>query len=156
MWMIWILMIMTSIAGYYSLSDQISSPPPESMKSADLAGSMAIYRAAVLRYATANPSFTGTVADSNLSFPTWYRPLSPPLWTNYIAADGTIVIYASSLPPMTITSEIVSLSRNSVLAGQANAATHTLDSPVFGNNQIPLPAGLSIPNGSPVWLAKRN
>lgn len=156
MWMMWIAAAIIVMTGYYSVNSQVQNPTPAPMQSMALAGNMGIYRAAVVAYATSNPAFTGTVADGNLPFPTWYTPLTPSLWRNYIAADGTITIYASALPTIKITSDIVSLSKNSILAGEARSATGTLYSPAAGDTGILLPAGVVIPNGSPVWMSSHN
>jgi hypothetical protein len=157
MWAIVILVVMSALSGYYVLVDETYQAPVADMKALDLAGDMGVYRAAVMAYLRANPGFSsGTVPDTALAatFPSWY--VRSPLWTNYVAADGTIAVYASTLPAMKIVSQLFAESQRSILVGEADSGTNTLRSPVYGNTGIPLPAGAAIPNGSPVWLARRN
>jgi len=154
MWMTWIMTALIAIAGGLALSDEVRSPPRLAMhKSADLADNMGVYRGAVIGFLAKTPSFaTGTVPDEMLILPSWYRPY--PLWRNHVEADGSVTIYAAQLPPLSIMADLMRLSHNSMLVGAADTSTNTLRSPLFGDTRIKLPAG--IPDGSPVWLARRN
>lgn len=157
MWAMWVLAAAISVVGYYALNDEISLTMLTVPKNVDLAGNMGIYRDSVLTYLHNHPEVVGPVVvnDSALSstLPSWYSRY--PLWTNYVAADGLVTIYATSLPPTKITSQIYELSQRSIFAGEAKNSTGTLYSPVYGNTNIPLPAGVAIPDGSPVWMGKR-
>lgn len=158
MWNIWILAAMVSLASYYTIRGESNQNPVPAMKSTDLAGNMAVYRAGVIAYLKNNPGITGptSIADADLQpvLPSWFTPY--PGWRNHVAADRTVTIYAASLPPAKITSELHTLAQGSLLAGEANTATNTVFSPGLGNTGIPLPANVAIPNGSPVWLAASN
>lgn len=159
MWIMWIMVAMAAVTGYYSMKAETHLLPVAAMRNENLAGNMAVYRGMVVRYLAAHPEITGpaAVSDEQLQtvFPEWYVPSS--LWANHLSADGMITVYASTLPPMKISSHIVELSQRSIMAGEANAALAPglLYSPVFGNTTIPLPAGVAIPDGSPVWMARR-
>ncbi|PFH10287.1 PilM protein [Collimonas sp. PA-H2] len=157
MWMTWILVAMMSLTGYFFLEDQLKSPQPPIQKTLDLAASMATYRQTVIAYLSRNPAFAGdAVPEAALSsyLPSWY--VSYPSWKNYLSADGTIVIYAPNLPPLDIVPDIARLSQNSLLAGVADLKSGTLHTPAAGDTGIPLPAGVALPDGGPVWLARRN
>ena len=118
MWAIWILAGMVAVSGYMMTSQEVRSPQINTLRSVDLAENMGIYRAAVLQYAKNNPTFIGTVPDASLTFPA-YGYVKNPLWTNNVSG-GTVVVYATAFPPVSITAEIVALSKNSIFAGEAN------------------------------------
>jgi hypothetical protein len=151
MWPLCILLAFASLAGYFSLADAVRDPVAAQAQQADLAANMATYRAALVRYLAAHPTFSGVVPDANLQFPSWY--VRYPWWRNDVS-DGTIVVYADGAVPANFTSEVVRLSNNSMLAGAANGATHRLYSPVFGDTGIGLPA--VVPDRATVWLARIN
>ena len=160
MWMIWIMVAMLSVAGYYSTSLHTEHDAPvAAMRDEHLAGNMAAYRSMVVDYFARHPEITGpasaSLPDLESVRPTWFAP--SPLWANHLGADGMITIYAATLPPTRITAEIVKLSQRSIMAGEVSAALApgVLYSPVFGNTAIPLPADVAIPDGSPVWMARR-
>jgi hypothetical protein len=159
MWAIWMMVGLASVTGYYAVANQVRNEPPVTAKSSTLAGNMAVYREAVLKYLRDNPSFSGTTISNNLlTLPAWgYTP--DPIWTNYIAPDNTVFIYASILPPVDIISELTNLSRSSMLAGRANMTTEKLESIVNTTVNISLPVVLPpaapIPDKSPIWLAYR-
>ena len=157
MWMTWILVMMLSLTGYFFLENQTKNPAQLIQKNLDLASSMATYRQTVITYLSNNPAYAGDVLPDEIvlaALPSWSRPY--PLWKNYLSADGTITIYASALPPINIIPDIAHLSQNSLLAGVANVRTGTLHTPASGDTGIPLPGGVAIPDGAPVWLARRN
>jgi PilM len=143
----WIFAGIAALGGYYTMSNQIRHPDDPPSKEQDLAVNMSVYRTSVTRYAAAHPEFTGTVTDANLVFPSWYQ--RHPQWTNQVS-NGTVAIYPASLLPVSLATNIVKLSQNSMLAGVVHNAA--LYSPVFGETGIPVPT--NIPEGAPVWLAR--
>ncbi|PCE32382.1 type IV pilus biogenesis protein PilM [Burkholderia ubonensis] len=146
-----------SIAAVYAtLQGQSAIPalqPPRIAQA--LADNLAIYRQAALDYARLHPGTRGAVSATQLTFPSWY-PGANPLWRNYVAG-GTVVTYAAAPPPVNISGEIATLADGSLLAGVAyrgavvRAGYARSDLP---SNGVPLPAGLKIANGLPVWMGQ--
>lgn len=182
MWNIFMLTAMLGIAGYYTVSDLQVLPDPQQVSARNLAASMGAYRQAVINYATANPAVTGQTVDPSAYFPTGYTAQTASQWSNYIEPDGTITIFREPTRPLpvNITAEIVSLSQNSVLAGESGASDNMLHAPAdiatpagwvnngqdiplatdyLGASRIPLTPSttlLIVPRSSPVWMAYRN
>ncbi|CAB3770841.1 pilus assembly protein PilM [Burkholderia puraquae] len=146
-----------SIAAVYAtLHDPSAIPALQPARTAQaLAENLAIYRQATLDYARVHPGTRGAVPNTRLPFPTWY-PGADPLWRNYVM-DGTVVAYASAAPSVNIIGEITTLADGSLFAGVAyrNAVVRpgnaNPNAPVSG---VPLPAGLKIANGMPVWMGQ--
>ncbi|MDN7673695.1 type IV pilus biogenesis protein PilM [Burkholderia oklahomensis] len=144
------------VAVYATLQGPSAVPALQPSRTAQaLADNLAVYRLAALDYARLHPGTRGAVPNAQLAFPSWY-PGANPLWRNYIA-DGTVVAYAVSMPPVNIAGEIEALADGSLFAGVAyrGAVVH----PGFANpnapaNGVPLPAGLTIANGVPVWMGR--
>lgn len=162
MWNFLVLAVLMAVTGFYAMLGQQAEQTVQQSQAESLAGSMAIYREAVRSYFISNPTQFQSVdiatLKSSTALPSWstmYTEPSTSIWANYRAADGTIYIYAASLPPVNIVAEIAALSQNSVMTGVFRTGDTTLFSPVFGNTNIPLPApsNVTIPNGSPVWIA---
>ena len=162
MWGVLVAAIMLMLTSHYMVADQKWLQTLEDMNARIVAEDMALYREAVIGYFTAHDLRNTNVDMSTLSstFPSWSplkNGISMASWSNYRDANGMIYIYASSLPKVNITSEIVQLSRNSVLAGAFHTGDASLYSPVFGDTGIPLTslavAGVIVPDGSPLWLA---
>lgn len=177
-----ILSAMLAFAGFYTLSDLRLQPNSEYVAARTLATSMGIYRQAVINYSTANPEVTGCTVDPSAFYPTGYTTQAAVQWSNYVEPDGTIYIFRApnKMLPVNITAEIVSLSQNSVLAGESGTSDNMLHAPadiatptgwVNKEKDIPLAtdyhvesripltpstATLIVPRGSPVWLAYRN
>lgn len=55
------------------------------------ATSLLAYRQGVIDYLNANPSFSGTVPDSSITFPWGY--VRDPRWTNYVQSGGTLYVF---------------------------------------------------------------
>ena len=164
MWALLMFVMMISVTGYYSLSMEKAEIAAVRERESSLASSMAVYRAAVVRYLSNTPGFAGdrvSVLQLGATLPAWYAVPTlqdlTPLWQNHVAPDGTITVYASEPLPRSVALEIVHLSQNSLLAGIA-LADSTLYSPVdnTGMPRIALPAAAGIPEGSPVWIAYAN
>ncbi|AOK49590.1 pilus assembly protein PilM [Burkholderia sp. MSMB617WGS] len=120
-----------------------------------LADNLAVYRQAALDYARTHPGTRGAVPNAQLAFPAWY-PGANPLWRNYVE-NGTVVAYAASAPPVNIAGEIATLAGGSLFAGVAyrNAVVRPgYANPNVPANGVPLPAGLTIANGLPVWMGQ--
>jgi hypothetical protein len=187
MWNILILTAMLAVAGYFSMVDQKYVVNSEASTSVGLANGMAFYRQAVINYYTNNPgaSVNTSVGELTLQSSNYFpyganAPLLTSQWNNYIDTNHIIYIYEAAPMTVNIVSNIVTLSQNSVLAGQAvmNGTTLELYAPADiatappstfglssgipeamdygGHSPIPLPVGAAIPVGSPVWLASAN
>lgn len=165
MWSIAVMAVMISLVGVYTTMNAERSMAADASVAMNMAGSMLLYRAAVVHYFTEHDVLDTSVSLATLksanALPAWstlYQQDSAPLWSNYRDADGTIYIYAISLPAVDITAEITRLSQNTVLTGVYLTGMTTLQSPVFGDTHIPLTAlnGKSIPDGAPVWIATQN
>lgn len=162
MWGILVAAVMFMLTSHYALFDQKWLQTLDDMKARTVAEEMALYREAVIVYFTEN-DFRNMGVDMTALKPklptwsSWYTGTPMVTWLNYRDANGVIYVYALSLPKVNITSEIVQLSQNSMLAGVFHTGDVTLHSPVFGDTGIPLTslamAGVVVPNGSPLWLA---
>jgi hypothetical protein len=97
------------------------------------AGSLMVYRNYVATYAEANPSASGSVADTALSLPTWYQ--KTPNAGNYLQA-GTRYVYLTSPLPGVVGS--LAQRTESITVGINNAGY--LTSPRAGQTGIPVPA----------------
>ena len=148
---------MVALSGYFLVRDEVSAPPAVTTRSYDLVHSMGIYQAAVLSYAKAHPAITGQeIGDAALSLPSWYIIPSPRLWSNYIAADRTVVVYAVSTPPISMAGDLAAYTDYSGLVGTANTVSGKIEAIGFTTPYVSIPAapaGVTIPNGSPVWIA---
>ncbi|WP_136416910.1 type IV pilus biogenesis protein PilM [Herbaspirillum sp. ST 5-3] len=168
MWNVMVAAVLAALMSFYSMQTERNVSTAEQNRSVYQADSMAVYRDAVVRYFTANPAQFGTVSTdaliANNDFPAWSPQAPADLWNNFRANDGTIYIFAAAVsdqlprPPRNITDDIVRLSRKSVLTGVFRTGDTTLHSPVLGQTNIPLPdaGSVSIPDGSPVWVAMIN
>ncbi|MBB3122335.1 type IV pilus biogenesis protein PilM [Pseudoduganella violacea] len=161
MWNIAILTIMMAAAGGYTVLANRQAEVMEQHLTEASAESMANYRTAVVAYFRKYNELSTSVSLSTLRDRHMLRdwavldaPPSPP-WANYRDTNGTIYIYAQKLPRREITSEIVHLSRNSILAGSYRIGSSNLQSPIYGDTGISLSAliGKGVPDGAPVWLA---
>jgi|GEM_PF-959320 len=187
MWNILVLTILLSICGYYSIESQQKFDTTERNSALSIAVGMATYRQAVVNYYSQNPdaplntgASAATLSASGV-FPSWANSASLcSQWNNFIDGNKMIYIYQQQPPAFNITSNIVALSQNSVLAGQAidSGGQLTLYAPAdistappstlsqssgipeaadYGKHDpIVLPAAAGIPVGSPVWLATPN
>jgi hypothetical protein len=156
MYMIWVVTAFAMLAGAYALLDNQSAPLPQGPSSMALAMNMSEYRQAVVAFALANPSFTGSVPATSLQP---YLGSSKPntMWQNYVQpntgyAGSLVVVYASSAAATAAVLGMEQLAQGSALAGVALGAN--IMSP--GNPAVPLPSALAnaIPNGMPVWMAQ--
>lgn len=58
------------------------------------ATSLLAYRQGVIDYLNTNPSFSGTVPDSSITFPWGY--VRDPRWTNYVQSGGTLYVFEAT------------------------------------------------------------
>ena len=110
-----------------------------------IVGNMAVYRTYVARYAEANPTVTGQVADNQLGLPSWFRRVNGV--SNYIAAGKAYVYYQGGKP--LAAKLLYEQAGKSVLVGVKRDGR--LYHPISGDTSIPIPA--NIPEGSVVYLA---
>lgn len=166
MWNFAALAVLFALTGLYASYARDGMAQAEQARAENIVGEMAVYRTAVVDYFTLQPAAVqvsinlNQLAAQNV-VPTWSTLFTQPassIWANYRTADGTIYIYAATPPRVNVVAEMLAYSQNSVLAGVFRAGDLTLYSPVFGDTNIPLPpaAEVSIPVGSPVWIAMRN
>lgn len=162
MWAFVFVAVMASLTVCYRLIDKEGMAAVEQAKADNLAESMSIYRQAVVTYFARHPAEFNPVGIEKListnALPSWSTLFQQPatsIWANYRHDDGVIYIYAAKAPPVNAAADIVRLAQNSVLAGVFRTGDTTLHSPVYGDTlvRLPPPAKVSIPNGSPVWIA---
>lgn len=119
----------------------------ETITSGELAavtGNMLVYRNAVAKYATNNPLASGSIADSALGLPTWYRKHAS--LGNYISTGRTYVFYTGGdLPGL-----VGSLHAKTESAAVGVNSSGALTTPTRGDTGIALPAG--VPNQAVVLL----
>ncbi|MEC5215867.1 putative membrane channel-forming protein YqfA (hemolysin III family) [Actimicrobium sp. GrIS 1.19] len=120
MWIAIVFVMFASVIGALSTAPQatLDSRLGEA-RATSLAANLVAYRSGVIAYANAHPEHVGMVTQP--LYPTGYVPLDPPLWTNEVLADGTILVGASSAPPVDIDDKIGKLSHHSALAGRGRA-----------------------------------
>ena len=152
MWIAVIIATFMSLIGYHSLIAQAAVPATHDAAIAQsMAADMATYRFAVVAYANANVTFTGTVPTTALHFPTGYIAPATPMWSNEIFSDGTIIIFATATPPVGLTSAINKLAGTSPMLVQPNlvTATATVQTPDRADANVQgLSASQSVDTGS--------
>jgi len=162
MWNMAVLVVLLAVTGVYVTRNMETADAAQISLAGALAGEMSVYRTAVTEYFSAHDLYGLSVSTATLkssgALPSWsklFQQNTPLIWRNYRDGNGVIYIFSSSLPAFDITAEIASLSQNSMLAGFYKSGSATLQSPVFGDTNIPLTAlaGMSVPNGAPVWIA---
>lgn len=154
--MIWIVAGLGMLAGGYALLDFQSTPVPQGPSSMALAMNMSEYRDAVVAFALANPSYTGSVPAASLA-PYLGASNANPVWRNYVQpnagyAGSLVVVYATSASATAAIVGMEQLAQGSAMAGVALGTN--IVSP--GGPAVALPAVLAnaIPNGMPVWMAQ--
>jgi hypothetical protein len=161
MWNITVMLVLFSVAGYYTTHNLEQQDQNQANGALAVADDMAVYRGAVIDYFSSNDLRDTTVSLATLkaahALPAWSTSGQggvAPAWGNYRDGAGLIYIYATRLPAGDISADIARLSRNSMLAGVYRREQPNLQSPVFGDTHIPLTAlaGLAVPDGAPVWI----
>ncbi|MDQ7980283.1 type IV pilus biogenesis protein PilM [Paraburkholderia sp. SARCC-3016] len=156
MYVIWAVAVLGMLSGAYALMNRTSTPLAQGPSSIELALNMREYQQAVVAFALANPSFTGSVPASSLGSQLGSFNANA-MWQNYVQpnADFTgslVVVYAIAVPAAAVVTGMQQLAQGSALAGVAQGAT--IVSP--GNPPVALPPALAnvIPAGMPVWMAQ--
>lgn len=162
MWNAVVLAVLIAVAGVYATKNLQGQDLSRGNLTDSVAAEMGIYRNAVVNYFSSNDVYGVSVSTATLKsggfLPAWsklFQQTTPLAWGNYRSASGTIYIFALSLPTQNIASEVMQLSQNSILVGIYRSSASTLQSPVYGDTGIPVSdiSGMSIPDGSPVWIA---
>lgn len=161
MWSVLIVAVLSALTAFYTNLDTKAMATLEQTRSDELADSMALYRNAAIVYFSGHPNETGSVTIETLiasgALPAWSALAEHPeksIWAAYRDSNGLIYVYATSVP-RNIVSEVIRLASNSLMAGIYRSGDTTLYSPAFGDTRIKLPAAgaVTIPDGSPVWVA---
>lgn len=155
MWTAIIAATLMSLIGYQSLLAETNvQTTAESSKAEVAAANMATYRFAVVAYANSHPRYTGTALPTDLSLPTGYAAPTTPIWSHYIARDGTIVIYAIAPVSAGLNSAINRLVGDSTMVIETdNTGAPAMQLTTAAKNAMTL-RSLKIPN-APVWFAHR-
>ena len=154
MWAFVVVFSMVAAMGAMVVAQEARDPALDLAQSDSRANNLALYRSLVVLYAASHPSATGTVPDSALLLPPWFR--RDPAWAHQILPGGRVIVYAQGSVPPTLASELVELSQGSILAGEARTradGSTFLYSPRFGDTGIALPP---LANGTVVWPAQLN
>jgi len=160
MWSIALSTVVVSLIGAFAHFTQPVALAEQRGNVAATVESMAVYRAAVVRYFSAHAGQFDTSVDlATLRIEGALRDwstLPAARWNNYRAADGTIYIYGTGEPSADVAAALARQARNSLMAGTYHAATATLYSRAEGGQHIPLAPLLAhrqLVDGAPVWLA---
>jgi hypothetical protein len=158
MWTAIIAATLVSLIGYQSLLAETNVQNSRENAPAEMAAAdMATYRFSVVAYADANPLAIGPIPSTLLTFPTGYVAPNPPMWSNYISGDGTIIIYATALAhaPAGLNSAINRLVGDSTMVMEANIAAGPTSTSLPQSTKDAL-AGRTAPDlDAPVWFAHR-
>jgi hypothetical protein len=162
MWGLIVALVLIAAGGWYSSSSSQSLAVVQSNLGKEVAVGMALYRQAVIDYFSAHDLRGTSVSLDTLKasnvLPSWsllYQKSDQQVWENFRDQNGTIYIYAISLPTVDILAEINALSQNSVMVGVYRQGKSTLQSGIFGDTGIPVTAlaARGIPDGAPMWIA---
>jgi hypothetical protein len=160
MWSIALSTVIVSLIGAYLCFSQPVELIQRGSGGAAQAESMAVYRAAVVRYFGAHDERRDTGVDLDTlrtegALRDW-STVPAGRWDNYRAADGMIYIYGAEPPAADVGAALARQSRNSLMAGTYRSHSATLHSPAHGDTGIPLApllARRALRDGAPVWLA---
>jgi PilM len=158
MWSIALSTVVVSLIGAFAHFTQPVALAEQRGNVAASVESMAVYRAAVVRYFSAHAAQVDTSVDlatlRNEGALRDWSTLPADRWNNYRAPDGTIYIYGA--PSADVETALARQAQNSLLAGTYHQATASLHAPAHGNTGIPLAPLLAhrkLVDGAPVWLA---
>lgn len=135
------LVIMLMSAYLISENSYRANSAFDAAEAESIASNMIIYKGAASNYAEGNPAASGTISDSLLTLPSWFRKIDGV--TNYVAG-GKAYVYYVGMPEIT-----------NVLLKKTEAATVGVNrsgflySPSYGLSAIVIPA--AIPDGAVVY-----
>lgn len=160
MWSIALSTVVVSLIGAFAHFTQPVALAEQRGNVAATVESMAVYRAAVVRYFSAHDAQRDTSVDlatlrNEGALRNW-STLPAARWNNYRAADGTIYIYGAGEPSADVASALARQARNSLMAGTYDRASGTMYSLAENGTHIPLAPLLAhrkLADGAPVWLA---
>ena len=163
MWSLVVVCVLAAASGFYMMPAERAHVTARNHEAREQAVAMAVYRAAVVAYFSANDlkntSVTLATLTSTGALPDW-SPLrnagASLIWRNYRDGAGVIYIYPATLPAANIVSEVLALSQNALTVGIYRAADRSLYSPADGKRVVLATLGaVSIPDTALVWLAAR-
>lgn len=160
MWSIALSTVVVSLIGAFAHFTQPVELAERQGNVAATVESMAVYRAAVVRYFSAHDALRDTSVDlatlrNDGALRDW-STLPAARWNNYRAADGTIYIYGAGEPAADVGAALARQARNSLMAGTYDRTDGTMYSRAEGGTRIPLAPLLAhrqLADGAPVWLA---
>ncbi|WAC74563.1 type IV pilus biogenesis protein PilM [Roseateles sp. SL47] len=150
MWAQAVVVGVVAAAGWWAVDAALEVPVTDAARARTVAESMAVYRAAVVAYATAQPGFEGSVDDGLLSLPSWWNG-HPGI--SAVVQGPWVAVYLNRPAPVDVLAQMQRLSAGSLLVGVAHSASGTLYAPLLGDTGLPVPA--QVPDGAPVWLGVR-
>lgn len=113
-----------------------------SAQASTIATNMLVYKSAATAYATANPTYTGSIADTSLSLPTWFAKTQG--INNYIEGGTAYIYYTSATPGLA--DQLLQVTNNSITTGFKRGGH--LVNPFVYTTSISLPA--TIPDNAVV------
>jgi hypothetical protein len=155
MWIAVIAATLMSLIGYQSLLAETNVQNSYDSAEADLAAAdMATYRFAVVDFANANTG-ASTALMTDLRFPLGHTGSTLSKWSNYIAADGTILIYAIAAAPAGLNSAINRLTGDSTMVVETSGSATSTAQPLTTAATNALARRSTIIPNAPVWFAHR-
>lgn len=115
------------------------------------ATSLLAYRQAVIDYLNANPTFTGTVPDTSLTFP--WGHVRDARWTNVVQAGGTLYVFeafANSQNSSQVLDQLYRKTMSSFMVGR-NSGGQLVSANGFATG-VTVPA--AVPNGALLIVGK--
>jgi hypothetical protein len=165
MWNFLIITVMLAATGVYTADVERNYTVAKQATNHASAETMALYRAAVVKYYTLHSSLTDHVVTPGALkgahvLPDWFPMDASTHWANYRDASGTIYIFPLAGPVSSMTestnivNEVIEVSQNSSLVGVYRASDSKVYFPIDGGAVST--SGLNmqpIADGSPVWIA---
>lgn len=152
MWALGIISIVFSAIIFLQIGNAntaLQADTDNASKRIALAQNMVIYKSAVDAYMKSNPTSTGQIPDSSLTFPVWYMKMAN--WTSW-SSGGKYAVYAADPIGEVITNELSHITEGSLNAGVKRGGN--LWTAGYGNTGITLDS--SIPAESPVYIGSIN
>jgi hypothetical protein len=132
----------------FSLSINTETEAMQSSAQAEvLGGQFLVYREAVVKYAYANPTVRGSIADSVLTLPNWF--IKPPAFKAYAQAGKAFTYFVPDKPRPSLLDMGLYASRT-MTSSSGVAANGKLISSTLATSENELPT--AIPNGAIVYV----